>query len=46
MVWRKSSAIAPFLKHLAGVFKELPHALLEVPAPRAGGGDPAPAARV
>lgn len=29
MVWRKSSAMAPFLERLAGVFRELPRALLD-----------------
>jgi LysR family hydrogen peroxide-inducible transcriptional activator len=29
MVWRKSSALAPFLKRLAQVFRELPHELLD-----------------
>jgi LysR family hydrogen peroxide-inducible transcriptional activator len=29
MVWRKSSAMAVFLKKLAGVLRELPHALLD-----------------
>lgn len=29
MLWRKSSALAPFLKKFAGVFRELPRALLD-----------------
>jgi len=29
MFWRKSSALAPFLKKFAGVFRELPRALLD-----------------
>jgi LysR family transcriptional regulator, hydrogen peroxide-inducible genes activator len=29
MLWRKSSALAPFLKKLAGVFRELPRTLLD-----------------
>jgi LysR family hydrogen peroxide-inducible transcriptional activator len=29
MVWRKSSALAPFLKRLAQVFRELPRELLD-----------------
>lgn len=29
MLWRKSSALAPFLKKLSHVFRELPHALLD-----------------
>lgn len=29
MVWRKSSALAPFLKHLAQVFREFPRELLD-----------------
>jgi LysR family hydrogen peroxide-inducible transcriptional activator len=29
MVWRKSSALAEFLKKMAAVFRELPHALLD-----------------
>jgi LysR family hydrogen peroxide-inducible transcriptional activator len=42
MLWRKSSALAPFLKKLSGVFRELPRALLDPhvstePAARARG---------
>jgi LysR family hydrogen peroxide-inducible transcriptional activator len=37
MVWRRSSALAPFLKRLAQVFRELPPGLLDphalAPAP-------------
>jgi len=33
MLWRKSSALAPFLKKLAGVFRELPRALLDPHVP-------------
>jgi LysR family hydrogen peroxide-inducible transcriptional activator len=29
MLWRKSSALAPFLKKLAGVFRDLPRSLLD-----------------
>jgi LysR family hydrogen peroxide-inducible transcriptional activator len=29
MLWRKSSALSPFLKKLAGVFRELPRTLLD-----------------
>jgi LysR family hydrogen peroxide-inducible transcriptional activator len=29
MFWRKSSALAPFLKKFAGVFRELPRSLLD-----------------
>jgi LysR family hydrogen peroxide-inducible transcriptional activator len=29
MFWRKSSAMAPFLKDLAGIFSTLPRALLD-----------------
>lgn len=33
MVWRKSSAMTPFLKSLAGVIGDLPHGLLDPHAP-------------
>jgi LysR family hydrogen peroxide-inducible transcriptional activator len=29
MVWRKSSAMAAFLKKLAAILRDLPHALLD-----------------
>ena len=35
MLWRKSSALAPFLKKLAGVFRDLPRSLLDPHAPAA-----------
>jgi LysR family hydrogen peroxide-inducible transcriptional activator len=38
MVWRRSSAMAPFLGELAAVFRQLPPALLDprpAPAPPA-----------
>lgn len=44
MVWRKSSAMTGFLKSLAGVIRELPHALLDARTatlPVAGGKAPA-----
>ena len=33
MLWRKSSALSPFLKKLAGVFRELPRTLLDPQQP-------------
>ena len=36
MAWRRSSAMAPFLKQLAVLFRELPRALLETGMTRAG----------
>ena len=46
MVWRKSSAIGPFLKQLAAVFKALPRELLDAhaAAPRPAAADSGPAA--
>jgi LysR family hydrogen peroxide-inducible transcriptional activator len=45
MFWRKSSALAPFLKKLSAVFRDLPHALLDPGAPAQASAPPAGARR-
>ena len=45
MFWRKSSALAPFLKKFAGVFRELPRTLLDPHMLSPPAATPAPAPR-
>lgn len=42
LVWRKSSAHAPFLKKLAAILRDLPKSLLDPRTPDAGAARPAP----